>query len=603
MAAMTRPKTSVDQVAHTALSILTEIRAEESAALPREPPSDFRQRVHGAVVDVLEAVRHAEQGGFSAPEGDLHPDNLKASMVALRALVPSPAAVFPPTPEITGVRLRRALAALEAAKDVLGSPPTGYWLDDLRAQLLPAIDPLAPALGLGPDPSSLEAWAKREPPPVRLVGLWQRMCWQGLHCIKDAQMRLVDAGPENEAAFFKALGEVAEDAVDLHDLSARMKRTEGGSLRDADRILASMTLGLAQGREVAARRIEACRHSGADTLKLSGLYLFDLPAQVGLLTHLRHIELYQNLLLDVPTCLSAAPNLHSIDLRANPLTFCHLHAPTLERLELPFPAKTGGIGSVSLSVPRLRALELGCLADNLEPIVEVDLKALTGLLEHFDLHQIERLRLFATRFPEPPPELARMTQLRVFHLHVEEPDDASIKRFVGMLPASLRELTLEFEGTGSRAIPPNLARLTNLTHLAMHSADLSGYRAPLFGLRLPQHLAQITLNGCGLREVPTALLNAVECTHLNLWSNNLTHLDGLRPQDRRLQVINLGRNSFSVFPEALTRLPDLTSLCFDKNAARPPADFPGLVQETPYKTYDDRHPIDSGLAEVDPEQL
>ena len=167
-----------------------------------------------------------------------------------------------------------------------------------------------------------------------------------------------------------------------------------------------------------------------------------------------------------------------------------------------------------------------------------------------------------------------------------------------MLPTSLRALTLELEDTGT-AIPPNLARLTNLTHLELDSVTLAHYRASSPRLELPAHLAQITLRGCRLHEVPTALLNAPECTHLNLEYNNLRHLDGLETQDRRLQVINLAHNSFTAFPGALTRLPHLKELYFAKNPVRPPADLSCLVREEPPE-YDDRHPIDIGLAEMDP---
>ena len=210
-----------------------------------------------------------------------------------------------------------------------------------------------------------------------------------------------------------------------------------------------------------------------------------IPPEIGDLTHLRHLYLYNNDLNGpIPPEVGNLARLTAFELQYNKLTgplspefgnLSHLIYLSLDRNEL--------TGSIPPELGRLSNLEGLALRHN----------SLTGGIppELGQLANLKYLDLAFNRLTGPiPPELGQLAKLEVLWL--------ADNRLTGSIPPELGSLSrLENlflnrnELTGS--IPPELGNLTALTILALSSNNLSG-EIPGFLLGLPQ-LESLALAG------------------------------------------------------------------------------------------------------------
>ncbi|MCA1900428.1 MAG: leucine-rich repeat domain-containing protein [Chloroflexi bacterium] len=229
--------------------------------------------------------------------------------------------------------------------------------------------------------------------------------------------------------------------------------------------------------QIALERIRQAADSGAESLDLSGLGLTSLPPEIGRLTNLDSMLLFQNKLTSLPPEISQLTGLTHLSLWDNKLSNLSLEIVQLTNLtELDLsknqltslPPEIGQLASLQnleLSENQLTSLppEIGQLTN----LTKLDLffNQLTSLpFELWKLPELKNLSISGNPFSEIPTELWRKTDLK----------------------------ELDMSGLGLAALPPEIGQLTNLTELNISYNQLTSL--PLEIIRLHK-LGYINLRG------------------------------------------------------------------------------------------------------------
>ena len=240
--------------------------------------------------------------------------------------------------------------------------------------------------------------------------------------------------------------------------------------------------------------------------KLSG----EIPAEIGDLTHLRHLHLQVNDLLGpIPPEILKLVDLETLDLGWNELTgpihpgLGDLH--NLKELQLGPNKLEGPVPRELAELTRLEKLDIGG-------------NRLTGHIppEFGELGDLTQLKMGYSDLSGPiPPELGNLERLTVLHLAVNDlsgpiPIELSNVR-------SLVELDLGYNNlTGP--IPPELGALAHLRLLKLHVNGLSGPIPPQLGELTS--LAELSLRYNALAgPLPASLLDLTNLTSLRLANN------------------------------------------------------------------------------------
>ena len=231
-----------------------------------------------------------------------------------------------------------------------------------------------------------------------------------------------------------------------------------------------------------------------------------IPPELGDLSNLLWLYLYNNQLTALPPELGDLSNLQRLYLHKNELTA--------------LPPELGKLGSLQyllLSDNQLTALppELGDLSSlRVLWLNESELTALPPELGK--LGSLQYLLLSDNQLTALPPELGDLSSLQLLYLHENELT-GTIPPELGKL-GSLQQLYLhENELTG--AIPPELGNLSNLERLFLYENKLTGAIPPELGNL--SNLQQLWLNDNDFVMVPIELetLTNHALEELALWGN------------------------------------------------------------------------------------
>ena len=222
-------------------------------------------------------------------------------------------------------------------------------------------------------------------------------------------------------------------------------------------------------------------------VKLELMPEFDLtgavPAEIGRLSALRHLNLYNNQLTSLPAEIGQLTSLRELNLGGNELTS--------------LPAEIG----------QLASLEELCLYNN----------QLTSLpAEIWQLTSLTRLDLGGNELTSLPAEIGQLTSLRELELG-ENP--------LTSLPAEIWQLTsltrLDLGGNELTSLPAEIGQLTSLRELNLEGNELTSLPAEI---RQLTSLRELNLEGNELTSLPAEIRQLTSLRELGLEGNQLTSL-------------------------------------------------------------------------------
>ena len=204
--------------------------------------------------------------------------------------------------------------------------------------------------------------------------------------------------------------------------------------------------------------IEQAHKGGWKNLNLGGYKLTSLPPEIGNLTNLTELILFENELTSLPPQIGNLTNLTRLILQKNKLTTFPLEIGNLTNLEV-----------LNLSENELTSLspEIG----NLINLISLSLRGnkLTTLLPQIgNLTNLEVLVLFGNELTSLPPQIGNLTNLKELYLFGNE---------LTSLPPQIGNLTnltgLNLRNNKLTTLPLEIGNLTNLTELNLRNNKLT----------------------------------------------------------------------------------------------------------------------------------
>jgi Leucine-rich repeat (LRR) protein len=251
-----------------------------------------------------------------------------------------------------------------------------------------------------------------------------------------------------------------------------------------------------------------------------------IPSELGNLSHLHSLYLYNNQLSSIPAELGNLSNLSMLQLSYNKLSS--------------IPAELGNLSS----------LEFLSLGDNEQlSFIPAEL----GNLSH--LHY---LYLYNTKLSSIPAELGNLSNLETLYLSDNQ---------LSSIPAELGNLSrlsiLYLSNNQLSSIPAELGNLSNLHQLHMSYNQLSSIPAELGNL---SNLSLLLLRYNQLSSIPAELGNLSNLTQLYLSNNQLSFIPAMLWNLSNLSYLNLSNNQLSgSIPAELGNLSNLRSLYLNNN--------------------------------------
>jgi Leucine-rich repeat (LRR) protein len=194
---------------------------------------------------------------------------------------------------------------------------------------------------------------------------------------------------------------------------------------------------------------EALRNPESVTsLNLKGKGLSELPASIGLLVNLQHLDLSANHLTDLPGTLFTLKKLKYLNLSANRLTFLPVaisKLKNLQELEIAF----NRISAIPKEIGTLSKLKRFMAAKNNLKSVPVEMAKLTSMdIMDFSYNLFTAVPAALTQLPNLkaldmsfnrllasyPPEIKNLQSLKLFNLKSTKIPDAKIKELNTILP-------------------------------------------------------------------------------------------------------------------------------------------------------------------------
>ena len=276
------------------------------------------------------------------------------------------------------------------------------------------------------------------------------------------------------------------------------------------------TLQEREGRAEAMQRILFAKQKNSQRLGLDELGLSSLPAEIGNLTALRDLDLYNNQLTTLPAEIGNLTDLRNLNLDGNQLT-------TL-------PAEIGN----------LTALTELSLTGNQLTTLPAEIGNLTALT---------RLNLYNNQLTTLPTEIKNLTALTRLNLYNNQL--TTLPTEIGNLTA-LRNLNLD--GNQLTTLPTEIGNLTALTGLSLTGNQLTTLPTEIGNLTA---LIGLSLTGNQLTTLPAEIGNLTDLRGLHLNNNQLTTLPEslLTPPAGLRRMIGLASNPIS--PAEAIRLSQL----------------------------------------------
>jgi internalin A len=285
-------------------------------------------------------------------------------------------------------------------------------------------------------------------------------------------------------------------------------------------------------------------------LDLSRLQLRELPAQVGLFTHLQRLDLSGNQLRELPTQLGQLTSLQELYLNNNLL---YELPPQLGRL-------------IHLQELRVNNNQLQELPPQIGQLIHLqELHVNNNQLQELppqlgQLTHLQELHVNNNQLQELPPQLGQLTYLQELHVNNNQLQE---------LPPQLGQLTnlkhLDLSSNLLRLLPAELGHLTNLQRFYLNNNQLREISSELSHL---SSLQELVLNDNQLGELPASLGQLTNLQGLYLRGNQLSELPASLGQLINLQGLYLRDNQLSQLPPNVGRLTRLQRLYLDENQLR-----------------------------------
>ncbi|WLE98808.1 MAG: COR domain-containing protein [Candidatus Electrothrix communis] len=254
------------------------------------------------------------------------------------------------------------------------------------------------------------------------------------------------------------------------------------------------------------RRIQEAAAAKKKSLDLRGCRLRELPPEIGLLTHLIHLDLSFNTLTELPEEICQLTKLAELDLSDN-------------HLADPFPV-----------ISRLRSLTSLDLNGNQLRKLPPETGQLTGLT-HLDLRD--------NRLSEIPPEISELKRITI----------------LGLSGNQLTEL------------PPEIARLRSLTIMDLSFNRLQALPSAFSTLTT---LINLDLSDNRFDKLPEEILSLTGLSNLDLRGNCLHDLPQEITQLTKLSTLDLSDNQLSGLPGRIVELSSLGNLYLEDNPLTSP---------------------------------
>ena len=286
------------------------------------------------------------------------------------------------------------------------------------------------------------------------------------------------------------------------------------------------TLEEQQAYDKALQRIQACLQQGKNgtRLDLSALGLTTLPPEIGQLTALTSLFLYNNQLSALPPEIGQLTSLTTLYLQANQLSALPPEIGQLTALTELF-LNHNQLSALPPEIGQFTALSLLNLSNNQLSALPPEICQLSSLTELLlDHNQLSAL----------PPEIGQLTSLT--RLDLSNNQLSALPPEIGQITA-LAELILSNNQLST--LPPEIGQLTALATLFLTINQLSA---------LPPEIGQLTA-----------------LTTLRLWCNKLSVLPPEIGQLTALTELNLSNNQLSALPPKIGQLTALTELSLYNN--------------------------------------
>ncbi|MDM8526627.1 leucine-rich repeat domain-containing protein [Anaerolineales bacterium HSG24] len=307
---------------------------------------------------------------------------------------------------------------------------------------------------------------------------------------------------------------------------------------------------------------------------ISELRISELPAEIGQLTNLTSLSLWDNQLSQLPNEIGQLTNLTSLSLSYNQLS--------------QLPNEIGQLTNLTdLSLRSNQLSQLPAEIVQLTNLTSLDLRSnqLSQLpAEIVQLTNLTSLYLSDNQLSQLPAEIVQLTNLTSLYLSFNQ---------LSQLPAEIVQLTnltdLDLSYNQLSQLPAEIGQLTNLTSLDLRSNQLSQLPAEIVQLtnltslylsfnqlsQLPAEIGQLTnltslyLSYNQLSQLPAEIGQLTNLTSLNLRSNQLSQLPAEIGQLTNLTSLSLWGNQLSQLPNEIGQLTNLTSLDLDFNPLNP----------------------------------
>ena len=272
--------------------------------------------------------------------------------------------------------------------------------------------------------------------------------------------------------------------------------------------------------------IEQAAERKETKLDLSGKGITSLPPEIGKLTNLTELLLYDNKLKSIPFELGKLTNLTMLALDNNQLTSVPAELAQLTNLTRLY-LRSNRLTSVPAELAHLTNLTELCLTDNQLTSAPVELTQMTRLT---------RLSLSGNQLTSIPAKLGQLTNLTILYMNNNQ-------------------LT---------SVPAELGQLTNLTMLNLHYNQLTRIPAELGNLT---KLTELQLHANQLTSIPAEMGKLTNLTELSLYNNQLTRIPAEMGKLTNLKVLSLSCNQLKSIPAELGNLTKLDNLYLDHNEA------------------------------------
>jgi len=259
-------------------------------------------------------------------------------------------------------------------------------------------------------------------------------------------------------------------------------------------------------------------------LDLSKKGITGLPPEIGLLTHLRTLNLYDNKLTQLPPEIGQLANLQKLHLYHNQL----MHLPP--------------------QIARLAKLEYLDLGSNQLTRLPPEVGQLENLTDLF---------LFDNQLTQLPPEIGQLVNLQRLYLHINQLME--IPPQIGQL-ANLQSLLLD--DNNLTRLPPQIGKLANLQGLGLSENHWTQVPPQVFQLN---NLISLNLSDNELTEIPPQIGQLANLQKLLLDDNNLTRLPPQISQLTNLKKLGLSKNQLTQLTEQIGQLTNLQELNLTDN--------------------------------------